>query len=363
MDSTLPFPLSTPPPGRGLSPSELVSRYKALLVGRDLTWSTGYQGLRPLGSGGQGVVLLAERRGADGFAFPAALKVFSPESYRTAAAYEEDMSRVASVAAKAAAVQHENLVTIYDFVSLDGVRVMAMEYVDGYDLKHVLSPTMLALTRERLDPGRLRYVEDVVFAPGPDQPLLKPGVAIQVLRDCLGALSALHRDDVAHGDLKPSNVMLKRTGTAKVVDIGSAVDLRLAGGRRMWSPLYAAPEVLEGGPVTPQSDLASLGYCLVEMLAGRSPFDVADGFGSLLDAKKTFADRLPELLPEAVARNDLLVGLCRRLVAYDPGLRFPTAEAVDLGKKGAAAFHRQLVLGGLASEYENDLREWLGALS
>jgi serine/threonine protein kinase len=363
MDSTLSFPLSTPPPGRGLNPSELVARYKALLVGRDLAWATGYQGLRPLGSGGQGVVLLAERRGADGFAFPAALKVFSPESYRSAAAYEEDMARVASVAAKAAAVQHENLVTVYDFVALDGVRVMAMEYVDGYDLKHVLSPAMLARTRDQLDPGRLRYVEDVVFAPGPEQPLLKPGVAIRVLRDCLGALSALHRDDVAHGDLKPSNIMLKRTGTAKVVDIGSAVDLRLAGGRRMWSPLYAAPEVLEGGPVTPGADLASLGYVLVEMLAGRPPFDAADGFGPLLDAKRTLADRLPDLLPDDVARNDLLVGLCRRLVAADPAMRFPSADSVDLGKKGAAAFHRQLVMGNLASEYEHDLREWLAALS
>jgi len=95
---------------------------------------------------------------------------------------------------------------------------------------------------------------------------------------------------------------------------------------------------------------------------GRPPFDAADGFASLLDAKRTLADRLPELLPDDVARNDLLVGLCRRLVAYDPARRFPSADAVDLGKKGAAAFHRQLVMGNLASEYEHDLREWLGAL-
>lgn len=132
---------------------------------------------------------------------------------------------------------------------------------------------------------------------GLSQPRLKPGVAIHILRDCLAALAALHRDGVTHSDLKPSNVMLKRTGLAKVVDIESAADLRSAEGRRAWSPLYAAPEVLDGAPVTPQSDLASLGYILVEMLAGRSPFDGAVGIGGLLEAKRTLEHRLAGLLP------------------------------------------------------------------
>lgn len=173
----------------------------------------------------------------------------------------------------------------------------------------------------------------MVLTAGPVQPRLKPGVAIHVLRDCLAALAALHRDGVTHGDLKPSNVMLKRTGLAKVVDIGSAADLRSAEGRRAWSPLYTAPEVLDGGPLTPQSDLASLGYVLVEMLAGRSPFDGAEGIGGLLDAKRTLEHRLAELLPPEVAGSELLVGLCRRLVAADPERRFPDAEAADMSRR------------------------------
>jgi len=156
--------------------------------------------------------------------------------------------------------------------------------------------------------------------------------------------------------------MLKRTGLAKVVDIGSAADLRSAEGRRAWSPLYAAPEVLDGSVLTPQSDLASLGYVLVEMLAGRSPFDGAVGIGGLLEAKRTLEHRLSALLPAEVAGSELLVSLCRRLVAADPNRRFPDAEAADLGRKGAAAFHRQLVKGDLASEYGNDIRVWLEAL-
>lgn len=68
------------------------------------------------------------------------------------------------------------------------------------------------------------------------------------------------------------------------------------------------------------------------------------------------------MLPAEVAGSELLVSFCRRLVATNPEKRFPDAEAADLGRKGAAAFHRQLVKGDLASEYGNDIRVWLEAL-
>jgi serine/threonine-protein kinase len=71
---------------------------------------------------------------------------------------------------------------------------------------------------------------------------------------------------------------------------------------------------------------------------------------------------LHEILPEDVSCNDLLLHLCRRLIAPDPGRRYPSAEAADLERQGAADFHRQLVKGNLASEYENDLRVWLEQL-
>ncbi len=353
----------SPDPRPGDPPDgDLAAHYRAILAGEAPDWAAGCRDLHLVGRGGQGVVFFARREGADGFVLPVALKVFSPEPYRTPAAYAEDMGRVAAVAARVAAVQHENLVAVHHFSAHNGVRVMRMEWVDGLDLRQVLSPEMLDRTRERLNPDHLRFVEDVILTAGPVQPRLKPGVAIHILRDCLAALAALHRDGITHGDLKPSNVMLKRTGLAKVVDIGSAADLRSAEGRRAWSPLYAAPEVLDGGVLTPQSDLASLGYILVEMLAGRSPFDGAVGIGGLLEAKRTLEHRLAELLPAEVAGSELLVGLCRRLVAGDPDRRFPDAEAADLGRKGAAAFHRQLVKGDLASEYGNDIRVWLEAL-
>jgi serine/threonine-protein kinase len=357
-----PHPESLPVDPTSTPDGNLTARYQAILDGDDPGWAAGCRDLRLVGRGGQGVVFFARREGADGFALPIALKVFSPDPYHTPAAYAEDMGRVAAVAARVAAVSHENLVAVHDFTAHAGVRVMRLEWVDGLDLSEVLSPKTLARTRASLEPGHLQFVEDVILAAGPVHPRLKPGVAIHILRDCLAALAALHRDGITHGDLKPSNVMLKRTGSAKVVDIGSAADLRSAEGRRAWSPLYAAPEVLDGAPVTPQSDLASLGYVLVEMLAGRPPFDGSGGIGGLLAAKRTLEQRLVELLPPEVAGSELLVSLCRRLVAADPDRRFPDAEAADLGRKGGAAFHRQLVKGDLASEYGNDIRVWLEAL-
>ena len=70
---------------------------------------------------------------------------------------------------------------------------------------------------------------------GARHPRLKPGIAIAVLRDCLASLAALHREGIVHGDVKPANFLLKRTGNTKVIDIGSAIELRGAAPRRMWS--------------------------------------------------------------------------------------------------------------------------------
>ena len=67
-------------------------------------------------------------------------------------------------------------------------------------------------------------------------------------------------------------------------------------------------------------------------------------------------------MPEDVACNDLLMRFCRGLIAPDPQLRFPSAEAAELVEEGAAAFHRQLIKNDMASEYENDIRIWIDEL-
>ena len=342
---------------------ELLRRYQAFLDQPRMNWTEHHRMLKVLGSGGQGVVYLSQRRGTDKFTLPMALKIFSPERYENEQAYDEAMGRMAQVAARVAQIQQDNLLDVHNWVDRNRIRFMEMEWVNGYDLSRLLTHKMLEGVRERVSTRRWREINEVVVTTGPVQPRLKPGVAIAVVRDCLAALAALHREGIVHGDIKPSNIMVKRTGNAKIVDIGSAFELEHAPKRRTCTPTYAAPEVLEGGECSARSDLASLGYVLIEMLSGAPAFAGLTNFRDLLEAKRFLAQRLPRILPAEVGCNDLLMTFCSRLIAPDPARRFPSAEEAELVKDGAAAFHRQLVKGDLASEYDNDIRHWLEAVA
>jgi serine/threonine protein kinase len=342
---------------------ELMVRYRALLDHQRLSWTEHLRLIRLLGSGGQGVVYLSERRGTDNFTLPVALKIFSPLRYPDSRSYDEGMSRIADVAARVAQIQQDNLLDVHNFVDRNRIRMMEMEWVDGFDVSQLLTRKMYDKTRESVSSKRWDYLNNVIITEGPTQPRLKPGIAIAVLRDCLAALAALHREGIVHGDLKPSNIMIKRAGNAKIIDIGSAFDPENAPHRRTCTPAYAAPELLEAAATSPRSDLCSLGYVLIEMLSGVQPFAGMATYRDLLEAKRTLPQRLHQLLPDDVVRNELLMHLCKSLIAPDPMLRFANAEAADLGdNRGAASFHRQLVKGDLASEYENELRLWLEEL-
>jgi serine/threonine-protein kinase len=102
---------------------------------------------------------------------------------------------------------------------------------------------------------------------------------------------------------------------------------------------------------------------LIELLSGRPCFPADLGLGELLEAKRKLPQNLHELLPPEVTCNALLVNLCRRFIITDPVRRFPSAEAAELQKDGAAAFHRQLIFGDLASEYQHDLQIWMNEIS
>lgn len=344
---------------RRTTPNELQKRYDDLVSEKRLNWTTHYRLLRQLGSGGQGVVYLSEQRGGDNFTLPVALKIFSPEHYSDARAYDDAMLRMARTSARVAQIQHDNLLDVHNFIDRNRIRMLVMEWIDGADLSKLLVPSMLERIRSRVSTKRWEHINRVIVTAGPMQPRVKPGVAVAIVRDCLAAMAALHREGLVHGDIKPSNIMLKLTGNAKLVDIGAAFELDKPPATRLCTPTYAPPEVLDGNQYTQQSDLASLGYVLIELLAGQPPFGGLTNYRELLEAKRTLPRRLREILPEEVTCNNLLMNFCSRLIATDPTQRFPSADDANMQNEGAAGFHRQLVKGDLASEYESEIRLWM----
>src|SRR6516225_6559359 len=150
-------------------PDELLDRYKALVDEQRMSWTEHLRLTRLLGSGGQGVVYLSQRRGADGFTLPVALKIFSPERYEDTRAYDEAMARMAQVAARVAQIQQDNLLDVHNFVDRDRIRLMEMEWIDGYDLSRLLTPDMLDRTRDRVNQRRWEYLNNVIVTAGPAQ--------------------------------------------------------------------------------------------------------------------------------------------------------------------------------------------------
>src|SRR5438445_8831658 len=135
-----------------------------------------------LGSGGQGVVYLTERRGADDFTLPVAIKIFSPERYPDARCYDDAMSRIAHIGARVAQIQQDNLLDVHNFFDRNRIRLMEMEWIDGYDLRRLLTSSMLDRTRERVNPRRWEHLNNVIVTAGPMQPRLKPGIAVAIVR-------------------------------------------------------------------------------------------------------------------------------------------------------------------------------------
>ncbi|TXT22632.1 MAG: serine/threonine protein kinase, partial [Planctomycetota bacterium] len=287
------------PPSHALG--KLQEQFQSIVDRGNVRWTTRYQLIERLGAGSQGVVFLAERLGAHNISLPVALKIFSPQSHSDPRSYRREMERLSQVSMQLALVQQDHLLDVHDFVQCSGVSMLVMEWVDGFDLRYLLKPATLRHVQNRLNQERFEYLAD----------------------------AAIHRHGIVHADLKPSNIMLKRTGNAKVIDFGFAFEMDDKTAPRACTPRYAAVEVLRGANSSPASDLASLGYVLVDLLCGLTPFSGMQRFSELITAKKQLPDRLPELLPTEFARDERLLALLRGLIAPDPANRFPNAEAAD----------------------------------
>ena len=213
-----------------------------------------YRITQPLGKGGMGEVYLAHDTELER---DVALKILTAE----VAGDQQRMQRFIQEAKTASALNHPNIITIYEVGQAEGSRFIATEYIRGDTLRQ----------RMRLEPLSLRECFEI---------------AVQVAT----ALSAAHDAKVVHRDIKPENVMLRPDGLVKVLDFGLAklteknaaglhdpdaatrLQINTAPGVVMGTFNYMSPEQARGKEVDLRTDIWSFGVVLYEMLTGLTPF-------------------------------------------------------------------------------------------
>ena len=262
----------------------------------------GYRIVERVGSGGMGVVYLAEETGLGDR--PVALKLLPP-----ALAGDPDFrARFLREMRVAAAIDHPNIVPIYRAGEDRGLLYLAMRYVHASDLRRVLE------AEGRLEPGR----------------------ALAILDQVARALDAAHARGLVHRDVKPGNILLAPPvfdGDAEhvyLVDFGLArsdSDDRSIGGAGSFlgTPRYAAPEQAAGRPVDGRTDGYALGCVLYECLTGRPPFPDGPGEAVLLAHLEATPPRVTAQRPDLPPAIDQVVA---RAMAKAPEDRFPSCRAL-----------------------------------
>jgi serine/threonine-protein kinase len=226
-----------------------------------------------LGAGGMGEVYLASDTRLQR---NVALKVLPND----VAADRHRMSRFEQEAKAASALNHPNILTIYEIDRANSTYFIATEFIDGETLRQRMKSTQLKL-------------DDVL------------DVAAQIA----AALSAAHASNIIHRDIKPENIMLRQDGTVKVLDFGLAkltempdsvdteapTSLKTDRGTVVGTAMYMSPEQASGSALDARTDTFSLGVVVYELVAGRLPFE-----GST--SREMMASLLSEREPQPLAR-------------------------------------------------------------
>jgi serine/threonine-protein kinase len=282
-----------------------------------------YQIVEKLGEGGMGTVYRARDLHLDR---PVAIKVLRADAVRD----PERQKRFVREAKAASALNHPNIVTIYDIDQADGVAFIAMEYVEGQALD--------ALIRR----GRLELEKALHYA-------------VQIA----DALAKAHSTGIIHRDLKPSNLMVTEAELVKVLDFGLAKLVEPAGsgeqdktasaevseglkteeGIILGTVAYMAPEQALGQAVDARSDIFSFGSVLYEMVTGRRAFSGQTRLSTLTAILWDQPRAASDLVREIPAELERILARC---LEKDPNRRFPhmldvkqRLEEVRAGGKGA----------------------------
>jgi len=270
-----------------------------------------YRIISQLGAGGMGEVYLAEDTRLDR---KVALKLLP-------AKFTEDADRVRRFiqeAKAASALNHPNIITIYEIGQEQGAHFIATEFIDGQTLRQRMASEHLSLS-----------------------------AALEVAMQTASALSAAHEAGIIHRDIKPENIMLRRDGYVKVLDFGLAklierrpdthdtnaptvAQVKTDPGTVMGTVRYMSPEQARGQEVDARTDVFSLGVVLYEVVAGREPFEgttVADVLAAIL---KTEPLPLTRLAPGAPSELERIVAKALR---KDREERYQTAKDLQLDLK------------------------------
>jgi len=260
----------------------------ASLIGR-------YRVLGELGRGAMGIVYEAAD---DLLGRPVAIKTINMSADLAERADHE--ARFLQEAKAAGGLSHPNVVTVYDVGREQNLLYMAMELLDGEELRDVIARGGLPLD-----------------------------TAVDVAAQVADGLAFAHERGIVHRDVKPSNIMVLRGGTVKIMDFGIArvrtSDVKTQTGLRLGSPRYMAPEQLLGQSVDRRADIFALGVVLYEMLAGAAPFGGED-MQEVMFRVASFDPPAPSRINPAVPTVlDLVVA---RAIAKDPAQRYQDAGAL-----------------------------------
>jgi serine/threonine protein kinase/tetratricopeptide (TPR) repeat protein len=254
-----------------------------------------YRILEKLGAGGMGEVYLAEDMK---LGRKVALKILS-EEYTT---NRDRLNRFEQEACAASALNHPNILTIYEVGTDDGRHFIATEYIDGKTLRRRLAGTALEV-HNLLD------------------------ISVQVG----SALEEAHAAGIVHRDIKPDNIMIRRNGFVKVLDFGLAkltetsadrtpadgeastrVLVQTDAGVVMGTSHYMSPEQARGKPVDARSDIWSLGVVMYEMVAGRIPFEGETSTDVIVAITQKEAPPLARFAPDVPAELDWIISKALR---------------------------------------------------
>lgn len=229
----------------------------------------------------------------------------------------------------ASALDHPNICTIYEIQETEGFYYIAMQYVEGQNLKRVINNRPLSA-----------------------RALLS--VALQIA----DALAAAHDNGIIHRDIKPQNIMLTPRGQVKILDFGLAKGLEERGtaeltehGQSLGTPAYMSPEQARGETVDKRTDIFSFGILLHEMATGKKPFVAPNNVELLYMICNSPTPRILDLNPRAMPQLQAVID---KATAKSPSERYQTMQEMLSALKALAATVIQVqdaVPDGIHREY------------